>query len=172
MKYKVILFGITSMVVLIQNGYCGSVETSICLHNATDKVHYIRVADIENYDWGSRHRPDINMSHFRIQPNQTICKREDINSWSKDPNFTLRVDDVPQRMRYSAADKNTIDAWNVQQIWEDRLGNKNPAVVRGYSQSPFGEGWEQGFNDCHFLPNVPPNLKNCWGFWIGPFLGY
>ena len=61
MKYKIILFLITSMVVSIQNGYCGSVETSICLHNATDKVHLIRVADIENYDWGSHQRPDIKL---------------------------------------------------------------------------------------------------------------
>ena len=168
MKYKAVLIGITSMVMSIQNGYCESVETNICFHNATDKVHVLKAADIENYDWGSNHRPDKNIIHLRIKPNQTLCKREDVNSWSSDPNFTLIVDDVPQRMRYSAADKNTIDAWNVQQIWEDRLGNKNPAVVRGYSQSPFGEGWEQGFDNCHFLPNVP-NLNNCWGFWIGPF---
>lgn len=148
------------------NAYAGKIETSICILNLTEKTQVIKVADIKNYNWESKNnRPDKNLHNHKIGPHQVLCKQEDVNSWSSDPSFTLIVDDVPQKMQYSAADKNTIDSWNVQPVFNDRMGINNPSVVRGWSRSPFGEGWEQGSYDCQITGNE--GFKNCWGFFIG-----
>jgi hypothetical protein len=164
-RFLLIILGAFSI-----DAIAGTVETSICFHNYTEKSHLIKIADIENYDWSSNiHRPDKNLHQVRIKPNETICRREYVNSWSKDPNFTLIVDDVPSRMRYSAADKNTVDAWNVQVVREDRLGNQNPAPVIGWGKSPFGDDWQEGDYNCQITPPASA-LPGCWGFFIGdPF---
>ena len=167
MKNNKLLSALFLLTILNQDASSKTIETSICLHNSTDKSHIIRSADIENYDWESNiYRPDKNLNLVHIKPNETICRREYVNSWSSDPAFTLIVDDVPARMRYSASDSNTADAWNVQLVRKDRFGNLNPALVQGWGISPFGNDWSEGDYSCQLM-KVESSLPNCWGFWIG-----
>ena len=89
-----------------------ALETNICIQNKTQQVKKINVTGIDNYDWENE-RPDHNFQNVVINSGEEVCRREDINGYSK-PQFSFTVNNQETRMKYLEGSWLSVQNINVQ----------------------------------------------------------
>ncbi len=113
---------------------CMARETNICIYNPLEKAVKIDVTDIDNYDWDDNdNRPDHNFNNVTIQPNQQICKLEEVNGWAGSPKFTFIINGHHVRLNRSDSWWNSINTDGRNVLFEDKncdgVEKKNIAQV-------------------------------------------
>jgi hypothetical protein len=132
-------------------GVAAPTRTQICIHNKTTVQHGIGADDVDSRDWDGE-RPDRNFNGLTIEPNQIICRHEDISEKADRPNFSFFIDGREVRMKYMTTDRSPDLKWYGSWRWaavqeaQPRYNQISPIVLHGertiYWHSPY---WWVGY---------------------------
>jgi hypothetical protein len=147
-------------------GLAAPTRTQICIHNKTTVQHGIEAEDVDSRDWDGE-RPDRNFTGLTIEPNQIICRYEDISEKADRPNFSFFIDGREVRMKYMTTERSSDYKyygnwrWAAVQEANSRHNLINPIILHGertiYWHSPYWwVGYRCGGTLCDLFEIRPP----------------